>query len=174
MLFPFQWFYLFQVDFPLINMCFVAFLRVWCSRPLAVSLYRWWQYLFKLGGNIPTCRFLGKGNKGKCKYKMQKQKQIQVQIYAWWQHHIQFGNNISACNKKLVRRACLDIFDKLLSLVWFSKKKQLIFFSFSPILSDFRSPSIGSSHRLPFISRTIHRSHYLQYCVPVCQNIIVF
>ena len=27
-------------------------------------------------------------------------------------------------------------------------------------------PSIGSSHRPPFISRTIHR-HYLQYCVPL-------
>ena len=98
-----------------------------------------WLFPFTDGGNIYSnweatyqlvSRFLGKGNKGKCKYKMQKQKQIQVQIYAWWQHHIQFGNNIPACNKKRVWRACLDRFDKLLSLVWFRKKTDDFFLLF--------------------------------------------
>ena len=56
---------------------------------MAVSLYRWWQYLFKLGANIPTCRFLGKATTTRLNMKAKegfrkKGKIIQTSISFWW------------------------------------------------------------------------------------------
>ena len=171
-------------------LCFVVFLRVWCSRLLAVSLYRWWQYLFKLGANIPTCRFLGKATttrrniKAKAGFR-EKSKIIQTSFSFRWK------GERGVWLKEEVKQKLLEGFAgvvkdnrKIVSAFYGSENygwAASAVFSKTPKVSFFFgrvwviSPPLQSVLAIaPLISRTIHLLRYLQYCLPLWKPCFLF